>query len=60
MQPTTEHNDSAVAVIKMTVAWLLAAWGAITLQKLVLLATLVYTGLQIYVLVRDKVLRKEK
>lgn len=42
----------------MLIAWLGALWGGITLNKMVLLATLVFTVLQVIVLVRDKFLKR--
>jgi hypothetical protein len=54
------HESWADAVFKLLVAWSLTAWGWVTLQHLVLLASLAYSVLQSYVIVRDKLLKKEK
>lgn len=40
---------------KLALSWVGMAWGWFTLQHVVLLATFIYTVLQIYVLWRDKV-----
>lgn len=52
----TDH-EYKTAWIKMMWAWGLAAAGGITLQTVVQVAALVYTVLQIWILLRDKVLR---
>lgn len=52
----TEHEYRAVW-LKMVSAWMLTAAGGITLQVVVQVAALVYTVLQIWILMRDKVLR---
>jgi len=57
---STQHDDaSAYAWFKLALAWFGALLGSITLQHIVLFATLVFTVLQIYVLIRDKILRRE-
>lgn len=50
----TEHNDGfGAAVMKVMVAWI--GWvGGMKLSDWVLAATLVYTVLQIYFLVKNK------
>lgn len=40
------------SLIKVLIAWVGAVYGALTLSQLVLFATLVYTVLQIVVLIR--------
>lgn len=50
-----DNNETGIALFKALVMWMGAVLGSITLSKLVLFATLVYTGLQTYVLVRDKI-----
>lgn len=40
---------------KMLVAWGLIAWGALTLQHIVMTLGGVYSALQIYILWRDKI-----
>lgn len=49
-----EHHDGiGAAFLKVAVAWV--GWlGGIKLSDLVLLATLIYTLLQIYFLIRNK------
>lgn len=56
--PMQNSNETALAVVKAAIMWLGALLGSMTLSKLVLFATLVYTGLQTYVLVRDKIVAK--
>lgn len=51
------NDDTNAAFFKMAVAWAGAAFGSLTLQDYVLWATLIYTLVQIYLLVRDKVLK---
>lgn len=48
------NNDEQIAAAKMGAVWTGTVLG-MQLSDLVLLATLVYTLLQIYVLIRDKV-----
>lgn len=52
--------NSAGEVTKVAVAWAGALIGTITLQQIVLALTAVYTVLQIYVVVRDKVMRRRE
>jgi hypothetical protein len=54
------QNDELGAVLKTAGAWIGALIGSITLSKAVLFATLVFTVLQTYVLVRDKMFRRRK
>lgn len=58
MSVEMEHQDH-YAGLKVALAWFGTFFGALTLQHWVLTATLIYTLLQIYLLVRDKVLRKK-
>lgn len=53
-----DNNDTLAAVIKAAIMWVGALLGSITLSKLVLFATLIYTCMQGYVLWRDKIRRK--
>ena len=55
-----DKNETWVALAKGAIIWIGAVLGNITLSKLVLFATLVYTGLQIFVLVRDKIVKKKE
>ena len=54
-----EHEISS-ALIKVLVAWIGTMFGGITLSSLVLFATLIYTILMIYALVRDRILSNKK
>ena len=54
-----ENQDTYWALIKALIMWAGALLGSITLSKLVLFATLVFTLLQIYVLYRDKISRRK-
>lgn len=53
-------HDTNAALIKLMVVWIGTMFGGITLSGLVLFATLVYTILQTYVLIRDRVLSPKK
>lgn len=55
-----QHSDTAPAMLKILIAWLGTAWGAITMQDVVFALTAVYTVIQIYILVRDKIVRHRK
>lgn len=46
------HHDTVAEMVKLAIAWLsfLIAW--ITLQKVALVFTTVYTGLNIYITIR--------
>ena len=48
----TQDHDTNTAIIKILAAWLGATFGGLTLSTLVLSATLLFTVLQIIVLVR--------
>jgi hypothetical protein len=45
-------HDTNTAVLKIIIAWVGTAVGGVSLSGLVLTATLIFTVLQIYVLVR--------
>ena len=53
----TEATHPGAALFKILVAWLGYVVGSITLQQVVLALTGVYTLLQIFLLVRDKIIR---
>lgn len=56
------HGEAWAALAKVSAAWLCTlvshAISSITLSGLALAVTTVYSGLQTYVLVRDKIMRK--
>ena len=45
-------HDTNMALLKVLIAWIGTAVGGVSLSSLVLVATLVFTLLQIYVLLR--------
>jgi len=49
-----------MAFFKMALAWLGYVVGYITLQQVVLFLTGLYTALQIYLLVRDRIMIKQE
>jgi len=53
-----DSNETLWAILKVAAAWVAGLIGSITLSKLVLFATLIFTVLQIYVLWRDKITRR--
>jgi hypothetical protein len=58
-----EQHEARVGIIKVFVAWAATLGGmnlAELLQILVLTATLLYTVLQTYVLVRDKIVKRRR
>lgn len=55
-----DDHDTNMALLKVLIAWVGTMFGGITLSGLVLFATLVYTVLQTYVLIRDRVLTQKK
>lgn len=58
---TNDHsNDAVPAMFKVLLAWAGAVWGSLTLQGLVLTLTAIYTAVQLYVLVRDKIIRDKR
>jgi hypothetical protein len=54
---TSNTHSPAQALFKLLLAWMGYVLGSITLQQVVLALTGVYTMLQIYLLVRDKIIR---
>lgn len=52
------QNDDSAA--RLAVAWLSMIFGQITLSRVALALTVVYTALQIYVLIRDKILQRKR
>lgn len=46
------NNDGTIATIKLTLAWLGMTIGGITLSDIALTTTIVFTVLQIFVLLR--------
>jgi hypothetical protein len=59
---TSEPATDLLALMRLFVIWAGTIWGLVTLQGVVLTLTALFTALQIYVLVRDKIWkpRKEK
>lgn len=53
-----DHQDAVTGVVKMTIAWIGALVGGVTLNGAVLTATLIFTVLQIVVLLRDKFFKR--
>lgn len=53
-------NDSHAAFTKVLLVWVAAVLSSITLSKLLMLATLIYTVAQFYFLMRDKWWRDRK
>lgn len=47
-----DNNETNVALLKVLIAWIGTAVGGVSLSGLVLGATLIFTLLQIYILVR--------
>jgi hypothetical protein len=53
-------HDNNMTVVKIILAWLGTIYGGVTLSSLVLGATLIFTLLNIFILVRDKIWRDKK
>lgn len=58
MDADTPTTHPEMAVLRIMVAWLGYVVGSITLQQVVLFLTGLYTALQIYLLVRDRIVTK--
>jgi hypothetical protein len=58
---STAHSNSAdsiyQAAMKVSISWLGIFFGSITLQDVAIGMTIVYTAIQIYILIRDKIIR---
>lgn len=52
------NGETWSAVAKGALAWIGLLLGHITLSDLVMAATLIFTSLQTFVLVRDKIIRR--
>lgn len=50
-------TDIGPAIWKVLVAWGLTIFGNVTLQQVATFLAIVYTLIQIYILVRDKIVR---
>ena len=48
------ESESALAMLRISLAWLAYSLGAITLQHIGVLVAIIFTVLQIIVLLRDK------
>jgi hypothetical protein len=57
---TLTHDETAAAWIKIAVSLGSALFGVATLQWLALLLAVVFSASQLYVLWRDKIIRKGK
>ncbi len=57
---TSPAHSPEMAFFKMALAWLGYVVGYITLQQVVLFLTGLYTALQIYLLVRDRIMIKQE
>jgi uncharacterized membrane protein len=60
MKDEVMTHDDKVAWLKLIGVWIAALGSFITLQHLLMFATLIYTLLQVYVLVRDKIIKKRE
>ena len=60
MDAGTPTTHPEMAVLKMALAWLGCVIGSITLQQVVLALTGLYTALQIYLLIRDRIIRDKE
>lgn len=60
MDADTPTTHPEMAVLKMALAWLGYVIGSITLQQVVLALTGLYTALQIYLLIRDRIIRDKE
>ena len=49
------HDDITAPLWKLALVWVGTVLGSVTLQHVVLFATLVYTVMQCYILYRDKI-----
>jgi hypothetical protein len=55
-----DHDNPHISVLDLLIIWVGTVVGSITLSTLVLLATLLYTVLKIYLLIRDNFWRKKE
>jgi hypothetical protein len=55
-----QSNDTTLSVLKMLVSWTLAAISGLTASQVAIYLTILFTGLNTYVLIRDKIVRREK
>lgn len=60
MKDEAMTHDDKVAWFKLIGVWIAALASSISLQHLLMFATLIYTLLQVYVLVRDKIIKKRE
>lgn len=51
-------HETRTAWLKMVVAWVLTAIGGVTLQQIATVLAIVYTALQIFLLVRDRLIKR--
>lgn len=47
-------------IMKLAVAWVATITSSVTLQDVMIIFTIIYTVLQVYLLLRDKVFKKRK
>lgn len=50
----TEHIDTFK---KLVVAWIGMVYGYVSLNQIAILLTIIYTSVNLYILIRDKVIR---
>jgi hypothetical protein len=55
-----DHDNPHISVLDLLIIWVGTVVGNITLSTLVLLTTLLYTVLKIYLLIRDNFWRKKE
>lgn len=51
-------HEARIASMKVMVAWVLTAIGGVTLQQIATVLAIVYTALQIFLLVRDRLIKR--
>jgi hypothetical protein len=47
-------------IMKLAIAWVATVTSSVTLQDVMIACTIIYTILQVYILLRDKVFKKRK
>jgi hypothetical protein len=59
LHPQSEHDPWWI-LAKVAIAWVGTTLGTVTLNDLVLFATLAYTTINTYLLIRDRLLKRDK
>lgn len=53
------HDGVLMGLVKLTIAWVTVLYGVVTIQNVALFLASIFSALQIYILLRDKIFSRK-